>query len=112
MKKRYKYALIFLFIHIFILVFSDSGLIHLKLSQATSGGLADLLWMFAFPFESPLFFIGRHPCLESFVGSDQGHFIFWYIVGPLFYFLVGFIIGYLREPQQIKTNKTQKVKEK
>lgn len=94
MKKRYKYALIFLFIHLFIhLIWTNP----LKSTSGGIGGLFFVIGMFAIPYESPLFFIGDHPYLRPFLSSDKGHFIFWYLFGSLFYLSIGFIIGYLRE---------------
>lgn len=104
MKKRFKYALVLMFVHLFVLLIDNlSSIIPYKLDQSTSEGLGVLFSMLAMPYESPLFFIGDHPYLRPFVGSDKGHFIFWYLFGALFYFCIGFIIGYARElPKQRK----------
>lgn len=93
MKKRYKYGLMAAVVYLFFLLINQfSTQLNLKNNSAN---LEAVGFIFGIPI-MPLVFTARIFNFVPALGSWE-FIIYWYLFGSLFYFCVGFIIGFIRE---------------
>jgi len=93
MKKCLKYALILVLIHLLVIAINDCLLT--RISGKYEGGLM-LFGMIAIVFESPLLLI-QHVFNISFSWPSAQYILYYYFFGSFIYFLIGLLIGYIRE---------------
>lgn len=93
MKKCLKYGLLFALIHLDILIINDNVFTMLS---GKYEALPMLFWMVALVFEFPVF-LAPHIFNFSFQLYSKQYFIFYYLVGSIFYFAIGLLVGYIRE---------------
>lgn len=94
MNKCLKYGLLFVLIHLSILAIEDN--LFTKLSGGQYEGIMMLLGFFTIVFEFPLFLI-VHIFNFNFLWLSVPYVIFNYFIGSIVYFLIGLLIGYIRE---------------
>lgn len=93
MKKCLKYSFVLVFIHLLIITINNC--LVTKISGKYEGGLM-LFGLPAFVFELPLLLI-QYIFNISFSWPSTQYVVYYYFFGSFIYFLIGLLIGYIRE---------------
>ena len=93
MRKCLKYGLMLIAIHLLVIGLND--FLTKNISGKYEGGLM-LFGMFALVFESPMLLI-QHVLNINFSWPSTQYALYYYLVGSFVYFLIGLLIGYIRE---------------